>query len=68
MTSKDDELLKKLKNLEEKLKAQTSRASEREATFKEVMANHSQKETLLQKEVDELKGRLMDQVSVKLRN
>jgi hypothetical protein len=70
MTSKDNELqdsARKLENLEEKLKALTSMASERDATFKEVVANHSQKEKSLQREMEELRGQL-DQVSVKLRN
>ena len=64
MLSKDSELqdnARKLDNLEEKLKALTSMASEREATFKEVVANHSQKEKSFQKEIEELRGQL-DQV------
>jgi len=70
MTSKDNELqdsARKLENLEEKLKALTSMSSERDATFKEVVANHSQKEKSLQREMEELRGQL-DQVLVKLRN
>ena len=36
-------------------------ASEREATFKEVVSNHSQKEKSLAREIEELRGQL-DQV------
>ena len=54
-----------MENLEEKLKAFTSMASEREATFKEVVANHSQKEKSFQKEIEELRGQL-DQVVLNL--
>jgi hypothetical protein len=38
-------------------------SSEREATFKEVVSNHSQKEKSLQREIDELRGQL-DQVQL----
>ena len=68
MLSKDSELqdnTRKMENLEEKLKAFTSMASEREATFKEVVANHSQKEKSFQKEIEELRGQL-DQVVLNL--
>ena len=68
MLSKDSELqdnTRKLENLEEKLKALTSMAAEREATFKEVVANNSQKEKSFQKEIEELRGQL-DQVVINL--
>ena len=55
--------MRKLENLEEKLKALTTMASERESTFKDVVANHAHKEKSLQREVEELRSQL-DQVSL----
>ena len=64
MAAKDNELedsMRKLENLEEKLKALTTMAGERESTFKEVVANHAHKEKSLQREIEELRSQL-DQV------
>ncbi len=64
LVTKDNELedsMRKLENLEEKLKSMTTMANERESTFKEVVANHTHKEKALQREIEELKGQL-DQV------
>lgn len=55
------DLTKVMNNLKEKLDSMTNIAGEKEANFKEVLANHSQKERSLQKEIDDLKSQL-DQV------